>query len=499
MGGNSLLVVRLTTEIKEKFKKIITVADVFSHSSLEDLAKLIQGKSSVQSSNSYGANPFYSIVEIFTRHNIPAGQIAYFGNNFCHSMAYGIACEERNLPTDEKSMFRLGCNTKVLTALIILQLVSAKKLALNQRIGELPFLSQYRNALGPITIQDLLAHSSGLHMSPSVLDHDYTLGEAVAVSLEGMECQFSPGAKYGYSMFGFSFLGFIAEQILGQSYVAILKDNLFLPLNLELVCLRESNSGQNSAAVKEGWIDSPVPGVTEKMSEAMYSRECLLPSGDESLYVSSFALAKILHTLLNSPHLLNIRQDLVCMIFKEYQIPINHAFTAAVGFGIFKFSNGIWGHIGNGNGHHSLIGILLEKKEIFVMQTNKQSSFALFEEAMTMLTGKNLVINNPVKYRNEPTGFYQNQVLKVWVERSEDPGYDLLLKVEAWYFGSQYKKSYNLRLISDDCDVYLVDKNDDVVRGMVSFYECDGQRYARITEMPLKEMVGPMLCPSNKL
>src|SRR6185503_10858280 len=78
--------------------------------------------------------------------------------------AYGYADIKKQRKATTQTCYRIASNSKVFTAICIMQLVNKKKLALNDPISKhLPwFKSDKQRALQKVTIRDLLSHSSGL-------------------------------------------------------------------------------------------------------------------------------------------------------------------------------------------------------------------------------------------------------------------------------------------------------------------------------------------------
>jgi CubicO group peptidase (beta-lactamase class C family) len=89
----------------------------------------------------------------------------------------------------------------------------------------------------PITLKDLLTHTSGLPNYPAGLSDLYTrrdrsLAEAtLAVSQRPLE--FEPGSKWSYCNSGIDTLGRIIEVVSGQPYEAFLAQRIFGPLGMK--------------------------------------------------------------------------------------------------------------------------------------------------------------------------------------------------------------------------------------------------------------------------
>jgi D-alanyl-D-alanine carboxypeptidase len=75
--------------------------------------------------------------------------------------AYGMADREKKIPNTLSTKFRIGSMNKMFTAVSILQLVQAGKIALNDSVGK--YLTHYPNKeiATKVTIEHLLTHTGG--------------------------------------------------------------------------------------------------------------------------------------------------------------------------------------------------------------------------------------------------------------------------------------------------------------------------------------------------
>jgi D-alanyl-D-alanine carboxypeptidase len=145
--------------------------------------------------------------------------------------------------------FRMGSNTKTVTATLVLQLVAEHRLALDDSIekwlpGAIPN--------GPnITVRMLLNHTSGLAdyaYQREVLDlmtgrrkKPPTAEELLAVGTK-MPVVFPPGKGFNYSNPGYIALGLVLEKVTGRSMSALIQQRIARPLGLRHTSL-PTNSG----------------------------------------------------------------------------------------------------------------------------------------------------------------------------------------------------------------------------------------------------------------
>ncbi len=122
---------------------------------------------------------------------------------------------------------------KTLTAVVVLQLVEAGKLRLEDPIGK--YVAGVPNG-DVVTIRDLLAHTGGLFSANEDLkahaEHRaHTLDEDLKILVRhgAMAC---PGERWRYSNTGYDLLGKVIEAADGQPWRAAIEARIFKPLGL---------------------------------------------------------------------------------------------------------------------------------------------------------------------------------------------------------------------------------------------------------------------------
>ena len=136
--------------------------------------------------------------------------------------AYGFADRERGVPNTPLTQFRGGSMNKMMTAVATLQLVQAGTLRLDAPLGT--YLRDYPNAeiASTVTAHHLLTHTGGTGdiFGPEFMTHRLELRTTSDyLRLYGTRgTQFTPGAQWVYSNYGFILLGALIEQLSGRSY-----------------------------------------------------------------------------------------------------------------------------------------------------------------------------------------------------------------------------------------------------------------------------------------
>lgn len=156
------------------------------------------------------------------------GQIVY-------EKAFGMANLELQVPMQVDQVFRIGSVTKQFTAVAILQLLEQGKLSLQDEITK--FIPDYPTQGNNITIEHLLAHTSGIRNFASMPDTarrgtvDFSPREMIDY-FKNEPMRFAPGTKWEYSNSGYFLLGYIIEVVTGETYAEYLEKHIFEPLGM---------------------------------------------------------------------------------------------------------------------------------------------------------------------------------------------------------------------------------------------------------------------------
>ncbi|MCT3762157.1 serine hydrolase domain-containing protein [Elizabethkingia anophelis] len=153
-----------------------------------------------------------------------------------YEKSFGLANEKTKQKLDKNTVFELASVSKQFTAMGIVQLEKEGKLSYNDPLTKyFPELSFYK----PITIDNLLYHTSGLPDYMSLFDKNWdkkkfaTNKDIVEMLAKYKpELLFVPGDKYEYSNTGYALLGLIIEKVSKQSYGDYLNKKIFKPLGM---------------------------------------------------------------------------------------------------------------------------------------------------------------------------------------------------------------------------------------------------------------------------
>jgi CubicO group peptidase (beta-lactamase class C family) len=155
-----------------------------------------------------------------------------------HVAAHGLREVPSKSPVDTSTVFRIASMTKSFTALAILQLRDAGKLALDDPAEKyVPELKQLRYPTSDaprITVRHLMSHSAGFPEDNPWGDQqlERTDAELSAMIRSGIPFSNVPGMAYEYSNFGFAILGRIVMNVSGMPYATYIRNKVLLPLGM---------------------------------------------------------------------------------------------------------------------------------------------------------------------------------------------------------------------------------------------------------------------------
>ena len=153
------------------------------------------------------------------------------------SKGFGYADLKAKRPMTQATRFRVASNSKLFTAIAIMQLREEGKLRLDDPVVQyLPWFKAKPagDDDGPITIEQLLSHSSGLQREAG--DHWVSFNFPTAAEVEHLyperQAAFAPATRWKYSNLGFTVAGRVVEKVSGESWANYVQHHIFDPLGM---------------------------------------------------------------------------------------------------------------------------------------------------------------------------------------------------------------------------------------------------------------------------
>lgn len=183
---------------------------------------------------------------------------------------FGFADPANGVSNGPNTRFRIGSVTKQFTALAVLVLQERGKLGVENNVCS--YLPNCPAAWAPITLEQLLTHTSGLHNYTDALTTPDQFEAAVGTrqptpdqligQFAALPPDFPPGTRWVPSDSGYVVLGRLIEQASGQSYGDFLRENVLDPLGMSDTGYQPGVTGKEYAVGYDDW-DTPTAGFDE--------------------------------------------------------------------------------------------------------------------------------------------------------------------------------------------------------------------------------------------
>lgn len=144
----------------------------------------------------------------------------------------------QQIPASSQSVFRIASMTKSFVGAAILQLRDAGQLKLDDPVSvyipEMKDQQLLTSDAPDITIRHLLTHLGGFPEDNPWGDRQLGISndELLGLINNGFSFSNAPGIEYEYSNTAFALLGYIIQQVSGQTYNAFINENLLKPLGM---------------------------------------------------------------------------------------------------------------------------------------------------------------------------------------------------------------------------------------------------------------------------
>ncbi len=217
-------------------------------------------------------------VQDLTRRSAFSGNVLVVRNGKpIFSGSFGYADVEFGVRNSAQTRFRIFSITKQFTAAAIMLLAQRRALGVDESIRS--YLPSLPSTWHPITVRELLNHTSGLPQLEDAWGNGFLSDPSVRTQLQNLRAVLPqiakakpitlPGTKWLYNNFGYDLLGAIVEAVSGQRYDLFVKNNI-------LASSKMSNSGfVGEAAVPEPPYDGPA--IVSRLAHG-YNGNAAIPS-----------------------------------------------------------------------------------------------------------------------------------------------------------------------------------------------------------------------------
>ena len=301
-----------------------------------------------------------SLVAAVDQHNKLMGSLTISKKGkilYNKAWGYRTITEKEQLKTNSETKFRIGSISKMFTSVMILQLVEEGKLKLSTPLSD--FFPNMPNAKD-ISIEQLLNHHSGLY---NFTDSNYLsfhtqpkTHEEMLAMFEKQTPAFAPGTNAEYSNTNYVLLGYIIENITGETYAANLKKRITGKIGLKNTYYGSKPEAEKNEASSFSYNGK----VWEEEAETHMS----ITGGAGSLVSTTSDLVKFAEALFSNKLIKRSSLDKMIDLKDRY------------GLGIFQFpfdEKYCYGHTGGIDEFHSMLGYFPEDNMTFAFTGNGQA------------------------------------------------------------------------------------------------------------------------------
>ena len=219
----------------------------------------------------------------------------------------GLAQREKRIPIDGDTTFELASASKPLTAALVIQLVEAGLLQLDD--AAIKWLPQLPPVWGTITIRNLLNQTAGIPDYMSQINSTKLLGLDGLTNKQllqrwetGNLLNFNPGTQIEYSNSNYVLLAEIASSACGTGFGQCLRERIFEPLGMTQTRVESEDSSRGEVLALNYALSKKTKGILLKTEgpTGIYSS-----LNDIALWLQAYQAGKIVSkagtTLMTTP------------------------------------------------------------------------------------------------------------------------------------------------------------------------------------------------------
>ena len=210
-----------------------------------------------------------------------------------YNRGYGLADIEHATRVTGATVFDVASVSKQFTGLAVAMLVEQGRIGLADDIRK--YIPEMHDFGRPITIDNLLHHTSGLRDWPATLqvggarmDDIISFGQILAMAFRQRTLNFAPGSEYSYSNTEYNLLAEVVARVTGQSFRAWTDEHLFRPLAMTSTHFRDDIAEP---------IDNRAYGYASVNGRYQVTPDNLLAEGSSSLLSNTTDMLKWLANL----------------------------------------------------------------------------------------------------------------------------------------------------------------------------------------------------------
>ena len=176
----------------------------------------------------------YALTQLQRQH-VPGLSLAIVrGDRVVKLAGYGLADVERNVRATADTVYEIGSVTKQFTSMAVMLLRERGRLSLDDKLGA--HLPNVPELWKPVTLKQLLAHTSGIPDYEEVMGYDSYRNamtpEQVYAFVAAKPLEFPSGSQWKYSNTGYYLLTLVIEKVSGEKFADFLQQHILKPAGM---------------------------------------------------------------------------------------------------------------------------------------------------------------------------------------------------------------------------------------------------------------------------
>ena len=198
-----------------------------------------------------------------------------------YKKGYGMANLDHNIPNTPATVFDIASVSKQFGGVAIAMLAQSGEISLDDEIHT--YIPEVPDFGYPITIRQLVHHTSGLRDWPSALaiggwrmDDVISFDQILRMVWKQQALNFQPGSAYSYSNTGYNLLAEVVQRVTKKSFADWMNEHVFIPLEMNHSHFHDDHQmivkNRAQAYRKDGGEYKMVPnGLTALASSSLFT------------------------------------------------------------------------------------------------------------------------------------------------------------------------------------------------------------------------------------
>ncbi|MEP6834133.1 MAG: serine hydrolase domain-containing protein [Gemmatimonas sp.] len=273
------------------------------------------------------------------------------GDRVVWAEGFGWADRGKRIPASVETIYRIGSLTKTFTAVVLMQLVAAGTVQLDDPVEkylpEIRGLASPRPGGKPVTLRMLASHTAGIIREPALpgaaAGPIAEWENKLLASIPTTAFDADPGTRYEYSNVGFGILGLTLSRAAKKPYMQMVEEGVLQPLGMYSSTFIIDERLQRWLSVGYELGASGIDTVTPALEHL--GRGYKVPNG--GIYSTVIDLARFMGALSGASK--GVTTEPLRVMMETKQTP--EAGVEGYGFGVQISQQGIVGHGGSVAGY----------------------------------------------------------------------------------------------------------------------------------------------------